>query len=375
MSVLVLIHEFGHFIIARLCGIGVLEFALGLPLTKPFYSKTLPSGMKVSIYPVLFGGFVSLLGEEGEGSNGDKSNKINHSIRGKLFYKSSVIARIGVVVAGVTMNILLAIVAFYFFLGFSKFEVYLPKIVPYTFFSPTVDKVFISEVGKNTPANKEGLVPGNVVLSVDGREINDSDVFRDYVKSLDGREMVLVVSDTSFAKERIVKVTPRKNPPAGEGALGVTVGELVKISYNTTNQKMLSGFTYTLDMFIYNAKAIGYLISYSWRTNDVSPISEGVSGPIGVYSVIGEILKVGGSAAAIGLINFLGLMSLSLAFMNILPFPALDGGKLAFLLFEALFRKKISPKVENLIHQVGFAILIGLIVLVSFNDIGKFFRK
>src|SRR3989344_8113923 len=121
LSVLVLVHEFGHFIVGRWAGIGVLEFALGLPFTKPLWTKKLKAGMHISLYPVLFGGFVKLLGEESPSAPGGAMEG-QGVVKGKMFFDAPVWHRIVVVVAGVFMNLVLAIAAFYLFLGFSGFK-------------------------------------------------------------------------------------------------------------------------------------------------------------------------------------------------------------------------------------------------------------
>jgi len=145
LSVLVLVHEFGHLVMGKLAGVGVLEFALGLPFTKPLFSKKLKSGMKLSFYPLLFGGFVKLLGEET-----DKRSKDS-------FSQKTVWQRMAVVLAGVTMNFLLAVVLFYGFLIASNFKVLVPRLADYHFTSPAKDFVAITYVQKNSPAEAAGV--------------------------------------------------------------------------------------------------------------------------------------------------------------------------------------------------------------------------
>src|SRR5574340_878577 len=155
LSVLVLVHEFGHFIVGRAAGMGVLEFALGLHFTRPLWSKRLSSGMKISLYPLLFGGFVKLLGEEGPEAAKEK-------VKGTPFYSAPVWSRIAVVIAGVTMNFVLAVAAFYVFLAVSNFKVLVPKLADYHFLSPTDNLVVVTGVVKDSPADKAGLVFGDL---------------------------------------------------------------------------------------------------------------------------------------------------------------------------------------------------------------------
>lgn len=369
LSVLVLVHEFGHFIVGRLEGIGVEEFALGLPFTKSLISRKLKGGMKLSLYPVLFGGFVKLLGEEGEEEN--KNNKINKTIKGIAFYEAGVWQRIAVVVAGVLMNLVLAVVVFYIFLLASGFKVLIPKLADYQFISPHQTKVIIASVQKGSPAETAGIKPGDVAITADNQQITGLKQFQTFTRENVGKQIDLVLADTSLTNYRTVAVTPRANPPKGEGPLGISIGEAEALSYPTTGEKLLSGVSYTADMFIYNFRILGKFISDAIKTGNTEPLSESVSGPVGIASAVGTILDLGGSRAVIQLVNLLGLLSLSLAFMNVLPFPALDGGRLAFLLVEAFAGKKLAAKHENLINQIGMAVLLAFILLVSFNDVVK----
>ncbi len=363
LSILVLVHEFGHFVVGRLNKIKVEEFALGLPFTKPLWSKKLKDGMKLSLYPVLFGGFVKLLGEEKE------------EVAKNAFGQKSVWQRIAVVTAGVTMNLFLAIVAFYVFLASANFQVLLPKFADYNFKSPNQTLIAVTATQKDSPAEKSGLQAGDIFVETNGQKFTTLRDFQNYVKSMAGQEIVFSMTDPTLTASKTVTIIPRQNPPPGEGALGVGIAEAVKLTYETPAQKAVSGLAYTADMFVYNIKVLGAFASQAITSRDVAPLSESVSGPVGIASAVGTILDLGGTQALSQLINLLGLLSLSLAFMNILPFPALDGGRLAFLLVEAFTKKKLAAKYENWINQAGMAILLGFIVLVSFNDLIKIFVR
>lgn len=369
LSLLVLVHEFGHYIVGKKAGIGILEFALGLPFTKPLWKKKLRSGMQVALYPVLFGGFVRLLGEEGPASAQASAGQ------GKHFYQTSVWQRIGVVVAGVAMNFLLAVALFYLFLAVSGFKVLLPKLLDYSFLSPHRTHVIITSVQKDTPAAAAGLKVGDVLLSVDGDTFSKISDFQAYTKSRSGEKITLLTADYTLQTRQERSIVPRKDPPPGQGPLGVAIGQGVVLSYQTPWQKLFSGVNYAADMLVYNLKFLGHLVTFAAKTGDATPLTESVSGPVGIASAVGTILDLGGKQALVALFNFVGLLSLSLAFMNILPFPALDGGKLAILLVEALFGKKLAAKNENLINQIGMAFLLALIVLISYNDLKKVFER
>ncbi len=383
LSVLVLVHEFGHFIVGKIAGIGVLEFALGLPFTKPLWSRKLKNGMRISLYPVLFGGFVRLLGEEGntneikdDGSE-MKERKMekgdDEKVNGKYFYKSGVWARIGVVVAGVAMNFVLAVLAFYVFLAASNFKVLVPKLTDYKFLSPTVNVIVVTDVSSGSPAQKAGLVFGDLIYSVDGQHFSVLPEFQEYVASHRGERVTLKVFDETYSRERTVELVPRLSPPKGQGSIGIGINEGAVLLFRSGFEKAISGLVYSLDMLFYSLRVLAGLVFRAFQTGNVAPVAENVSGPIGIWQIVGSIVSVGGPEAVKGLVNLLGLLSVSLAFMNILPIPAMDGGKLMFLLVEAIFGKKLAASKENLINQIGTVFLLALIILISFNDLKKVF--
>lgn len=370
LSLLVVVHELGHFIVGRLVGVGVLEFALGLPFTRPLWSRKLPSGMKLSLYPLLFGGFVRLLGEDPPSSRQGGTSE-GQGVKGKFFYDAGVWQRIAVVVAGVVMNFLLAVVLFYVFLGLSGFKVLIPRLADYNFLSPAENRVVVTFIQPDSPAKIAGMSEGDVVQSADGMTFEKLADFQAYIRSKSGVTMKLLLSDVNLMTSHQVEVTPRKYPPAGQGPLGVGIGEGVVVQYRTLPEMIMSGGMYAVDMLAYNLKVLAHLGALTFQTRTIAPLSENVSGPVGIAGAVGSILGLGGGKALVAMFNFVGLLSLSLAFMNILPIPALDGGRLMFLLVEAIFGKKLAAQRENLINQIGMAVLLGLIVLVSFSDLAK----
>lgn len=358
LSILVLVHEFGHFLVGRINGIKVEEFALGLPFTRSLFSVKTRSGMQLSLYPVLFGGFVRLFGEEKE-EKGKQS-----------FSQKSVWQRIAVVAAGVAMNFLLAVGAFYLFLSLTSFRVLVARISEYRFVSPHETAVVITGVAENSPAKSAGIKSGDVVLGY--HSLPD---FQQAVKSKVGTPIELTLTNLELDKYQKITVVPRVNPPPGEGALGVSISEAIILQYHNGQEKLLSGLLYSWDMFFYNLHVLARFVGKSAQDKDISPLAETVSGPVGIAGVVGEILQLGGKNTVVNLINLLGLLSLSLALMNILPFPALDGGRLVFLLVEAVSGRKVPGKVENLIHQIGMAVLLLLIILISAKDFLKIFSR
>lgn len=365
LSVLVIVHEFGHFFVAKKSGIGVWEFALGLPFTRPILSKKLKSGMKLSLYPILFGGFVRLLGEDKD----EAGNKEEKTISGKQFYSMPLLTRMAVVVAGVAMNFVFAAFLFYFFLAINNFKVLIPRFADYQFISPHENVVVVTYVAPKSPAVQAGFTFGDVVLEADGRKFEVSSEFQKYIRSQAGKQMKFLVANQSLTSARVIYATPRLAPPKGEGALGIGIGEGVAVQYQSLPEKLTSGFVYSADMLVYNIQVLSMFVKNAAKTGDTRQIQENISGPIGIATTIGEILKQPVPEAIKSMINFTGVLSLSLAFVNLLPIPAMDGGRLMFLIYEGVTRRRFPMKYELLINQAGMVFLLLLIFLISYSDI------
>jgi regulator of sigma E protease len=366
LSILVIVHEFGHFIVAKKSGIGVWEFALGLPFTKPVWSKQLASGMKLSLYPILFGGFVRLLGEDkDEGA----TNSRDKQIKGKQFYGMPLLTRMAVVVAGVAMNFLFAAILFYVFLAVNNFRVLIPRFASYEFMSPHNNVVVVTYVAPKSPAIQAGFVFGDVVLEADGKKFEVSSEFKNYIKEQSGREMKFLVANQSLTNARVIFATPRVAPPVGEGALGIGIGEGVAVQYLSLPEKLTSGVVYSADMLVYNVKVLSMFVKNAVKTGNTRQIQENISGPIGIATTIGEILKQPLPEAVKSIVNFTGVLSLSLAFVNLLPIPAMDGGRLMFLIYEGVTRRRFPTKYEMWINQGGMIFLLLLIILISYSDV------
>ncbi len=337
LSILVLVHELGHFIVAKKAGVWVEEFGFGLP--PRVWGKKIGETL-YSINALPFGGFVKLHGEEDEGV--DKPNL--------AFLSKDKKTRTAIVISGVLMNFLLGVIAFsvvYSFLGIPK----------------TTGKVKIVDITSDSPAKAAGLVVGDVVKSVDGVNLSSVSQFVKLVEEKKGKRINLEVArDGSLVK---VNIVPRTNPPEGEGPLGVAISD-VEIYYppvwqrpfygavNGVKEALFWGKT-VVDGFV---KVIGDLIGRR--------VPEGVAGPVGIFAVTTEATKEGG---ILGLINIIGILSINLGIINIVPFPALDGGRLLFIGIEAVLGRRVVPKVETFVHTIGMIILLLLLLAITAHDI------
>ena len=359
LSVLVLIHEFGHFFMAKRNGIGVEEFGIGLP-PRAWGKKIGETIYSVNWLP--FGGFVRLVGEDSTDAKRDQKNS---------FYTKSIWQRGQVVVAGVVMNLLLAVAIFYIVLAALGFKFHLPAFFPHEFkFARQTTTVQVVDIGENSPAASAGIEVGESIVEIDGRQIDTVETLQTIIHGAEGKSINLVLESPVDNSTRVVAATPQFNKEFDAPVLGIGLGELITLNYDTLPRKIFSGFTHSYNMVEYSGKVMGQLIGFAIRERDITPVSEGISGPIGIASITSQAVSLG----ALSVIQLAGILSLNLAILNILPIPALDGGRFAFIIFEAITRKKPHATFEKWVHTAGFALLIGLILLVTYNDILKLIK-
>lgn len=339
LSLLVLIHEWGHFIACKRSGIWVEEFGFGLP--PRIWGKKIGETI-YSINWLPFGGFVRPHGETSE----DGVTKPERS----LFNKSKAV-RAKVAIAGVIMNFILAIVAFGVVYTFSG----IPK---------EIDKVKVLEVLPNSPASVSGIETGDYIKSVGGEKVSSIDSFIAVTAKFKGKETDFVIERNG--NEIILKSTPRENPPEGEGSLGIAITSSENY-FPPFYQRPFYGIYYGFKEALFWGNLIldglGQMIEGLFK----GVVPKDVAGPVGIYALTTQAASFG----LLSLINFLGVLSVNLAILNILPFPALDGGRLLFIGIESIFGKRVLPKAEAIIHTAGMIILLLLIVLITAGDIRR----
>jgi regulator of sigma E protease len=380
LSVLVLIHEAGHLLVAKKFGIKVEEFGFGFP-PRIFGKKIGETIYSLNWLPI--GGFVKLHGEDDAGGGRIKNLelKIESIFEKRAFFAKPAWQRALVIIAGVIMNAILAAVIFYIFLGLSGFKTDIPLISNYKFFGvnqTNVSEVVVVSVAKNSPAEKQGLKALTKINAVNGKKIVDSKNFISIVNANRGQEIEIGWSDLQSNAYHKTMITPRISPPPGEGALGVGLSSIstAALNYQTPVQKIFSGIIHPINLMAYNISAVTELVKVSIEKKTTKPLSQGVSGPVGIASVTGSILEIPNLKEKIlGLLNLAGILSISLAFFNILPIPALDGGRLFFILIEMATGRKVNQRFESMVHTIGMIILLALMALVTFKDIGKLFVK
>lgn len=347
LGLLIFVHELGHFLAAKRAGVKVEEFAFGFP---PRIWSIKRKGTVYAINLIPLGGYVKLLGEE-EDIKGEKASHDKGS-----FVEKPVITRIWIVVAGVLMNFILAIVLMT--IGFS---IGMTPLVgdPATMKGEKISKVMVAYVVPGSPAATAGIEANNILNGF----ASTSDL-QNYTRSHVGQEVEISVSKNKQIQNLKVKLSEDTNAPLGVSIVPLTI---VKQS---VPQAFVTSITET-------GKAIGALFGFLgsiiknvFTTGNVGEAGANVVGPVGLFNFTAQAIKIGW----IYVLQLVILLSINLGIINIMPFPALDGGKVLFLALEGLFRKKvIRAEIENIIHLVGFILLILLLVATTFKDIRNLF--
>ncbi|PIS05507.1 MAG: RIP metalloprotease RseP [Candidatus Buchananbacteria bacterium CG10_big_fil_rev_8_21_14_0_10_42_9] len=365
LAVLVLVHEWGHFITARRAGIKVEEFGFGFPpraigIYKAKDGRWKAVGRKVAqadstIYSfnwLPLGGFVRIKGEQGESESDPDS-----------FASRSVGRRIWIISAGVLMNLVLTV-----FLISLGFLIGLPQVIDKSI-PPSAnikdERIQIIEVVEGLPASRQGIVLGDTIASVDGLTISTLDEIQDYLDSKIGQEVVVTIrrGDETITQS----ITPEILEETGRGGIGVGLVNVALVSY-PVHLALWNGIVTTINLF--------WLIIVAFYELFVSLVSGhgvtvDISGPVGIAVITGQVARLG----FLYVLQFAALLSLNLAIINFLPFPALDGGRVFFLILGKLKGKPIDIKTETIAHNIGFFILMLLVLLVTVRDISKFGDK
>lgn len=352
LFVLVLVHEFGHFVIAKLSGMRVDEFGIGFP-PKLFGVKRGETEYTFNLFPV--GGFVKIYGEDSDAAKG--SGDYARSFTGKNRWKQS-----AVLVAGVSMNVL-----FGWLLFSMAFMLGVTRAVDEGTQSPTAS-LMITDVRPDSPAAAAALAPSARILSVsaDGDTLTEltPSAFSAFITA--HAENDVTIAYTAENEMRVTVVRPEKGVIADEperAAVGVALAltDVVKLPFFTA---LTESALHTVRSLEAITVGIYTLIADSLTMH--ADLSQ-VAGPIGIVGLVGEASAYGISA----LLMFTAFISLNLAVINILPFPALDGGRLLFVLIEAVKGSPIRPQYAQVLNSLGFALLILLMVIVTWNDIAR----
>jgi regulator of sigma E protease len=339
MSVVVFVHELGHFLVAKRNGIVVEEFGFGYPPRLIKLGER--AGTVYSINAIPFGGFVRMRGEDDPTQPGS-------------FASASKRARTLTLLAGAGMNFLLAIVL----LAVLTVVTGVPD--------QTRPGAVVQGVAAGSPAEQMGLRVGDRIVGADGTPLPTVDDLQRYTASHLGQSVTyeVVRRDSAGAETTLeLAITPRTNPPPQQGAIGIEI-DIARRSPKVW-EAVWSGIAGTGEVIYLTFQIPATLI------REGRPISDaGFMGPVGIAATTGEVVR---SAVAVNsarpVLWFVGLLSIALGITNLLPIPGLDGGRLLFVVVEAVRRKRIEPSQEGVVHLIGFGLLLLLVSIVTVREV------
>jgi len=361
LGLLIFVHELGHFMVAKFFGIRVDEFGMGLPprATKLFSYR----GTDYTLNWIPFGGFVKIYGEDGLSENPEQDPDYGRSMGSKKWWQ-----QILVLIAGVTMNVLFAWALFSL-----AFMMGAPTPVS-SVADPSQVKnaqLTVLQVVSGSPAQVAGLEPGDVILeleTLDGIMTQDEltqDGFTTKIRETPPATPVRLLVQSTGDETKQILVIPEKTSETGYPMIGIGVDRVgtYKEGFFTA---IASGFNSTLRTTVATTKAFGQLISDAFRGQaDMATLT----GPVGLVGVVGDAQQIG----FVYVILLTAIISINLAVLNLIPFPALDGGRIVIVVIEAIIRKKIKPNIVGWINGIGFLLLIALMIFVTIKDVIKLF--
>jgi regulator of sigma E protease len=342
LTIIVFFHELGHFLVARWCGIRVLVFSLGFGPELAGFTDRLGTRWKLSAVPL--GGYVKFFGDENEASVPDPATlaAMSEEERKKSFFGQSVGRRAAVVVAGPLTNFILAIVLFAAVFMVVGKQIAVPRV---------------SAVEAGSPAATAGFQPGDLVTAIDGRKIDNFVDMQRIVGFAGGQPLTITVDRGGVP----ITLTATPEMRGGRGILGVTRSnqpgdvrvesvaplDAVKLGVDKTWFIVETTLAYIRDVFVGRQSA------------------DQIGGPIGIARISGQVAELGWGA----LIDFVGVISVSIGLLNLFPVPLLDGGHLLFYLIEAVRGRPLSERAQEVGFRIGLAIVVMLMIFATVNDI------
>ena len=338
LGVLIFAHELGHFLLAKLMGVGVEKFSLGFG-PKIVSKKIGMTEYMISSIPL--GGYVKMVGEEPDAELDDSLLPLSFSHKG-LFRRSMI------VLAGPAFNLLLSVVIFFVFFLISGLPIMKPEV---------------GEVKEGMPAHEGGIRPGDSIVSIDGKLVSRWEEMAALIKKSGGRPLHIGIlrNNTGISVKIAPKMVSSQNlfgEQIEKYAIGITASGAFSVEKLNPLEAGAEGVSQTWEIAKLTVVAIGKIIS-----GTVS--AKTLGGPIMIAQMAGQQAKAG----ITNLIFFIALLSVNLGIINLLPIPVLDGGHLMFFFIEAVGRKPVNIKVREVAQQVGIFVLLMLMIFVFYNDI------
>lgn len=363
LTLLIFVHEGGHFLLGKICGVHIYEFALGMgPKVLGFRRKNDPTEYTLRALPI--GGFCQLAGEEGEDDSDLEKDK--------FMCNKSKIKRILILVAGVFMNFITAFVLLF----------------AISLIWGTSDQTSkIGYIEKNSPAEKAGIVVGDTIVECNGKRVrtwdklsiinslkNENNYVEYVIRHQDGKEEKYKIVPDEYAvidnqniqiteENTVEKIAEEHHMKKEEVAVTkmIGIGADQEVKHGLLNALKYAFVKFT-SIFSSMFMIIGSLITGKLGLS-------ALSGPVGMYSVVGQVASYG----IANVIYLMAYLSINLGVINILPFPAFDGGRVVFVIIEAITHKKVDPKVEGYFHSIGFILIMLLMLYITFQDIIRIF--
>ena len=338
LGIIILVHEFGHFIWAKTFGVYIYEFSIGMgPI---IYSHTGKDKIKYNLRAIPIGGFVSMAGEVYEDDNDVPKEKL---LCNKKWYQ-----RLIIMVAGVTNNFILAIILLFF-----------GSLI----WGGNALRPVVSEAVEGYPMYDAGIRAGDTILKINDHKVNSWDVAQIVLSMKNDKEYYTFEIKHEDGKIDTYKITPKTETNPDTNKESKVFG--FKVAKEDTKN--------VWDSIKYSFNKFGSIVNSMWLT--ISGLFTGkislnaLSGPVGIYHVVGDTVNEGIDY----IIYLIALLSINVGFINILPFPAFDGGHVLFLIIEKIKGSKVNAKIENIVHTIGFILILLLMIYITIQDIIRFF--
>jgi len=348
LAILIFVHELGHFLVAKACGIRVDAFALGFG---PKLISKKVGEVTYSLNLVPFGGYVRIFGENPD----DES--INGPDTARSFVHKPKWQQVAVLFAGIFFNFVFAwlLIAIAFSSGVpasvSSYPEYRDQMKN--------ERIVITFVNKGSPADKAGLKAGDTLITT---SVED---FQNTINQSAGKDVEVTYKRNDAESKTTIVAEP--GIIEGKYAIGIAMDDVATLQL-PFHKAIIESVRFTLHMISATFTGLYDLVAGMFKGTSSL---ESVTGPVGIAGLIGDAAKIGFSY----LIMFTAIISINLGVLNLMPFPALDGGRILFVIIEAIIRRPIKPVIANTLNAIGFSLLILLMVVVTYRDIAKLFVK
>lgn len=354
LGILVFVHEFGHYIIAKITGVKVAEFSIGFG--KMLWGKTDSSGTLWKVSAVPLGGYCKFLGDTDAASSGNDSSELSEEDKKYAFAFQNPFKKLAIVIGGPAFNYIFAVVVFAcIFTTFGKME-----------FPPVIGSVI-----ENSPAAKAGIKAKDKIVSVDGRKVKSFNEFRQEIEMSTSGEVKLVLMRGKKELKLNVKLAPvvvgENKEQSKKPMLGVT--SVTEIEFSPTKmtffEAVKEAFVECYNISAVTLRGVGQMITGKRNTDELGGI-------VRIAEMSGDITK---TSSWIDFLVFMALLSINLGLINLFPIPMLDGGHVVIYLIEIILRREINEQAKEYIFKFGFFLLIALMVLATYNDFARLFNR